>query len=292
MFGEEAVVDQAAHGQGRRAAEDGGRRPGHQSLPGHPAGAGHAAARPRQPDRAPDRRPSDRRQRLTAAQSAKDGGADIYYVAAPLTFSQEVAAESLVLPQEVKFGEPFQAKVVAWSLKDTQGRLSLFRNSEFLGSQVVRLSAGKNVFSYRQSLEQSGIHVYQAALEVEGDTIEDNNRAVGTIVVRGRPQVLLADKDKGHAPSLAGALRSQNIDVTVVEPARRPRDIAGPPEVRRGDPVQRLLAEAHRRPDGAASATTSATTAAGSSWSAARRASVSAATTGRRSRKRCPSPWR
>src|SRR5262249_32545340 len=42
---------------------------------------------------------------LAAAQSTKDSGADIYYVAAPLTFSQEVAAEAMVLPQEVKFGE-------------------------------------------------------------------------------------------------------------------------------------------------------------------------------------------
>ena len=164
---------------------------------------------------------------LAAAQAAKDRGTDLYYVAAPLTFSQEVVAESLVLPQEVKFGEPFQARVVAWSLKDTEGRLSLFRNGEFLGSQVVRLSAGKNVFSYRQSLDTSGIHVYQAALEVEGDTIEDNNRAVGTVVVRGKPQVLLADKERSHAQSLAGALRSQNIDVTVVDPAGVPKDVAG-----------------------------------------------------------------
>jgi uncharacterized membrane protein len=164
---------------------------------------------------------------LTGAQAAKNAGADIYYVAAPLTFTQEVVAESLVLPQEVKFGEPFQAKVVAWSHKDTQGRVSLFRNGEFLGSQIVRLSAGKNVFAYRQSLDNSGIHVYQAAIEVDGDTIEENNRAVGTVVVRGRPQVLLAEKDRSHAQSLAAALRSQNIDVTVVEPAGIPKDIAG-----------------------------------------------------------------
>ena len=164
---------------------------------------------------------------LTAAQGAKDAGIDIHYVSAPLTFSQEVVAEALLLPQEVKFGEPFQAKVVAWSLKETQGRLSLFRNGEFIGSQVVRLTAGKNVFSYRQSLDSSGIHVYQASIEVDGDTIEENNRSVGTVVVRGRPQVLVADKDKSHAASLAGALRSQNIDVTVVEPAGIPQDIAG-----------------------------------------------------------------
>jgi Ca-activated chloride channel homolog len=164
---------------------------------------------------------------LAGAQAAKNAGADIYYVAAPLTFSQEVVAEAMVLPQEVKYGEPFQAKVVAWSHKETQGRVSLFRNGEFIGSQIVRLAAGKNVFSYRQSLDNSGIHVYQAAIEVDGDTIEDNNRAVGTVVVRGRPQVLLAEKDRSHAQSLAAALRSQNIDVTVVEPAGIPKDIAG-----------------------------------------------------------------
>jgi Ca-activated chloride channel homolog len=164
---------------------------------------------------------------LAGAQAAKNAGADIYYVAAPLTFTQEVVAESMVLPQEVKFGEPFQAKLVAWSHADTQGRVSLFRNGEFLGSQIVRLSKGKNVFAYRQSLDQSGIHVYQAAIEVDGDTIEENNRAVGTVVVRGRPQVLLADKDRSHAQSLAAALRTQNIDVTVVEAGGIPKDLAG-----------------------------------------------------------------
>jgi uncharacterized membrane protein len=164
---------------------------------------------------------------LAGAQAAKDAGTDLYYVAAPLTFTQEVVAEALVLPQEVKYGEPFQAKVVAWSYKETQGRLSLFRNGEFLGSQVVRFSAGKNVFSYRQALDASGIHVYQAAIEVDGDTIEENNRAVGAVVVRGRPQVLLAEKDRSHAQSLAAALRSQNIEVTVVEPPGIPTELAG-----------------------------------------------------------------
>lgn len=164
---------------------------------------------------------------LAVAQAAKDAGADIYYVPAPLTFPQEVVVESMVLPQEVKFGEPFQAKVVAWSQAEAQGRLSLYRNSEFLGSQVVRLSPGKNVYTYRQSLEQSGIHVYQAALDVDGDTIEENNRAVGTLVVRGRPQVLLAEKDRAQAQALAAALRSQHVDVTVVEPEKIPKDMAG-----------------------------------------------------------------
>jgi Ca-activated chloride channel homolog len=164
---------------------------------------------------------------IAVAQAAKEAGADVYYVPAPLTFKQEVVVESMVLPVEVKFGEPFQAKVVAWSQADTQGRLSLYRNGEFLGSQVVRMTAGKNVYTYRQALEQSGIHVYQAAIEAEGDTIEENNRAVGTVVVRGRPQVLLAEKDRAQGQTLAAALRAQHVDVEVVEADRIPKDMAG-----------------------------------------------------------------
>src|SRR5207245_9384579 len=97
-------------------------------------------------------------QAVAGAQAAKESGADIFYVPAPLTFDQEVVAESLVLPQEVKYGEPFQARVVAWSLKDTQGRLSLFRNGEFLGSQVVRLPARSHAFRCRPALDASGTH--------------------------------------------------------------------------------------------------------------------------------------
>ena len=187
---------------------------------------------------------------LAVAQAAKDAGADIWYVPAPLTFKQEVVVESMLLPREVKFGEPFQAKVVAWSQAETQGRLSMFRNGEFLGSQVVKLNAGKNVFAYRQSLEQSGIHVYQAALDVEGDIIEENNRAVGTVVVRGRPQVLLVEKDKSQAQALTAALRAQHVDVELVEAERIPKDAAGSAEVRRGHPLQRLLAQDDEEADG------------------------------------------
>ncbi|MFQ5521202.1 MAG: VWA domain-containing protein, partial [Candidatus Methylomirabilia bacterium] len=164
---------------------------------------------------------------LAAAQAAKKMDVDIYYVPLALTFPQEVVVESLLLPSEVKFGEPFYAKVVAWTQRDTEGRLSLYRNGEFVGSQAVRLTAGKNVFAYRQSLEQSGIHVFQAAIEVQGDTIAENNRALGTVVVRGRPKVLLAEKDRARAQALSAALRAQHIDVDVREAQAIPRDTPG-----------------------------------------------------------------
>jgi uncharacterized membrane protein len=228
VFGEEAVVDQPLRPTAKIERPQ-AHVPGRGTNLAQALQLGLATAPPGQANRfvlLTDGR-QNQGNALAVAQAAKDAGADIYYVPAPLTFPQEVVVESMVLPQEVKFGEPFQAKVVAWSQAETQGRLSLYRNGEFLGSQVVRLSPGKNVYTYRQSLEQSGIHVYQAALDVDGDTIEENNRALGTLVVRGRPQVLLAEKDRSQAQALAAALRSQHVDVTVVEAAQIPKDMAG-----------------------------------------------------------------
>ncbi len=228
VFGEEAVVDQPLRTTSKLERPQ-SQVPGRGTNLAQALQLGLATAPPGQANRFVLL--TDGRQNmgnaLAVAQAAKDAGADIYYVPAPLTFPQEVVLESMVLPQEVKFGEPFQAKVVAWSQAEAQGRLSLYRNGEFLGSQVVRLAPGKNVYTYRQSLEQSGIHVYQAAIDVEGDTIEENNRAIGTLVVRGRPQVLLAEKDRTQAQALAAALRSQHVDVTVVEADKIPKDMAG-----------------------------------------------------------------
>ena len=91
---------------------------------------------------------------------------------------------------------------------------------------MVHLNAGKNVLTYRQSLEQAGVHVYQALVEVEGDVIEENNRAIGITVVRGKPQVLLVDKEEAQAQNLASALRSQYIDVRLVGPEGLPSTMA------------------------------------------------------------------
>ena len=161
------------------------------------------------------------------AQAVKAAGADLHYIASQITAEQEVIAEEIILPREVKFGEPFQARVVAWSHGENAARISLFRNGQFLGSQRVKLVAGRNIFSYRQALDREGVQVYQAAIEADADTVEQNNRALGTVLVHGRPQVLLADRDKGNAASLAAALRSQQLEVTLVEPDGIPKTMDG-----------------------------------------------------------------
>ena len=162
---------------------------------------------------------------LAVAQAAKDAGADIYYVPAPLTFKQEVVVESMVLPAEVKFGEPFQAKVVAWSQAETQGRLSLFRNGEFLGSQVVT-----------PQRRQERLHLPAVARAERHPRLPGRHRGRGRHhrgeQPRGghgggaRPARRCSSprRTANQAQALAAALRAQHVDVTVVEPDRIPKD--------------------------------------------------------------------
>jgi len=151
-----------------------------------------------------------------AAERARAEGADIY--AAPLKnkYAGEVLVERLVVPQEVKFGESFMVRVVAWSAKDATGRISLYRDGEFVGAQPVKLSAGKNVFAYQQSIDQGGFHIFQARLGAPDDVIEENNRGVGLVAVRGRPRVLYVEKDRDQGANLLNALRAQNLQVEMV----------------------------------------------------------------------------
>ena len=160
---------------------------------------------------------------LEAAEASKAEGVDIYSLPLRQTFEREVVVERMILPQEVKEGEAFILKIVAWSAKEGRAHLSLFRGGSFVGSQKVRLKPGKNVFTYQQGLEEQGFHLYQVRLEAEGDSIEENNRAIGVVAVRGRPQVLYVEKDREQGQHLVKALQAQGIQVELVGPEGLPK---------------------------------------------------------------------
>lgn len=151
-----------------------------------------------------------------AAQRAQIEGADIDVVPLRSDHPAEALVERLVVPQEVKFGESFLVRIVAWSAKEASGRLSLYRDGEFVGAQPVKLTSGKNVFSYQQSIDQGGFHIFQARLETPDDPLQENKRGVGVVAVRGRPRVLYVEKDRDQGANLLRALRTQNLQVEMV----------------------------------------------------------------------------
>jgi hypothetical protein len=93
----------------------------------------------------------------------------------------------------------------------------LYRNEQLLGEQKVELAAGKNLFSFPQTLTEPGFYSYDLRLEAAGDMTPQNNRASSFTNVRGEPRVLLVSADPEADKPLAAALQSERLDVKATD---------------------------------------------------------------------------
>jgi len=102
----------------------------------------------------------------------------------------------------------------------------LFRDEQFLGEQKVDLSAGKNLFTFPQTLPKPGFYKYDVQVDVPGDPLPQNNRAASFAAVRGKPRILLVSADPEQDRQLAAALKSPTLEVVVVSAKDFPGTIA------------------------------------------------------------------
>ena len=188
---------------------------------------------------------------LAVAQAAKDAGADIYYVPAPLTFKQEVVVESMVLPVggEVRRALPGQG-----------GGVEPGRHA---GAPVALPERGVPRLPGRAPHRgQERLHVPTVARAERHPRLPGAHRGRGRHDRREQP---LARHDRGARPAapccsprrIAPRARrspppsaSQHIDVELVEADRIPKDLAGLQKYDGDHPVQRLVAEDDQEADG------------------------------------------
>ncbi len=172
--------------------------------------------------------PADRTRRLVlltdgeetrgdAAEQAlltRDEDLDLLVVRLEGSDAPEVLLEDLLGPSEVEEGATFELKVVARADQDTKGVVRLYRNEAYLGERPVELSGGPStVLAFRQVAGEPGLSRYRAVIEVDPsiDGRPENNRVLTTVLVAGRPKVLLVDRDPASAVHLATALRGEGL---------------------------------------------------------------------------------
>jgi uncharacterized membrane protein len=152
----------------------------------------------------------------------------------PVRYSRrgEIAVERLVLPGNIRRGQPFDLKVVINNIREPAagdpgvvgGRLTIRKRlgeqSEVIVDDPVKLPPGKRVFTVRQQMDAAGFYTYEAAFtpaRPEDDTFPQNNRATAFAHVRGKGQVLLIEDfdNPGEHERLLQALRRENLEVSV-----------------------------------------------------------------------------
>lgn len=162
----------------------------------------------------------------TAALSARASGVSIDVAPMGKRGVQDVAVQRLATPSEVKKSQAFEVKVFLESDKAGPSTIRLFRNDQFLGEQTIDLEAGKNLLAFPQSLSEPGFYHYDVRVEVAGDAVPQNNRAIGFTHVRGVPRILIVSNSPEADAPLAAALRSTELELKVVDVSLFPETLA------------------------------------------------------------------
>jgi Mg-chelatase subunit ChlD len=170
------------------------------------------------------------------------------------TFDQDKTAEvrvvGLTVPDDLKVGQPYEVTAEVWSTEAQSATLSL-QQDEFPNglepSKTVELREGKNLVKFKSDAKHAGATTYRLRLaKVEHDTEKQNNEAVMTAPVKGRPNVLYVEggilREPGSSSYLQKALEHENIDVTVRGPTGIP---SNPKELEKYDLVMVSDVPAH-----------------------------------------------
>jgi Ca-activated chloride channel homolog len=162
------------------------------------------------------------------------------------TFDQDKTSEvrvvGVTVPDDLKVGQPYDVTAEVWSTEAQTVTLSL-QQDEFPNGlepqKTVDLREGKNLIKFKSDAKHAGSTTYRLRLaKVEHDTEKQNNEAVMTAPVKGKPNVLYVEggilREPGSAGYLQRALEHENIDVTVRGPAGIP---SNPKELEKYDLV-------------------------------------------------------
>src|SRR4029077_7942670 len=119
-------------------------------------------------------------------------------------------------PPKLKKGQAFEIKIFVQADQAQTATVRLYRNEQFLGEQKVELSAGKNLFTFPQTLPDPGFYSYDVRVDAPGDPLPQNNRASGFATVRGEPRILIVSADPEQAKQLDPALSSSRLEIKLV----------------------------------------------------------------------------
>jgi uncharacterized membrane protein len=163
---------------------------------------------------------------MNAVAAARPLGVSIDVIPLGATRGHDVSVQKLGLPGNLKKGQTFEVKIFAQADTAQPATVRLYRNDKLLGEQKVQLAAGKNLFTFPQTLNDPGFYSYDVVVEGTDDQVAQNNRAASFTSVRGEPKILLVSSDPKEDATLADALRSTKLEVRVADVAGFPTTLA------------------------------------------------------------------
>jgi CheY-like chemotaxis protein len=122
------------------------------------------------------------------------------------------------LPRQIDSAESFEIRGAVESWREAPARLRLLRDGVLSAERELRLNAGSNEVSFRDTLSERGNHRYELLVDSADDTLAENNLLQGVVEVKGPPRVLLLSAQKDSQRVLARVLQVQGYAVVEAAP--------------------------------------------------------------------------
>jgi uncharacterized membrane protein len=163
---------------------------------------------------------------MSALLAAKPLGVTVDVIPMGVSRPNDVSVQKVQLPPRLKKAQSFEVKIFVQAEAPQGATVRLYLNDQPLGEQKVQLAAGKNLFTFPQTLTNAGFYSYDVRLDAPGDPLPQNNRATGFTTVQGDPRILVVSADPEQDRQLAGALRSSRLEINLVDVNHLPATLA------------------------------------------------------------------
>ncbi|MCA9068773.1 MAG: VWA domain-containing protein [Planctomycetaceae bacterium] len=162
--------------------------------------------------------------------AATRNGCPVNVIPLPTRDDPEVQLSDVIVPAQVRQGEPFFVEVVVQSNHETSAKVDVFRDDVRVESgkegTTFQLKKGENRFRIRQTIEDKRQVDFAVQVRSDNDTRLDNNEARGLVFAAGKPSVLVIDQQPEQADSFRWALQEQDLQVEVRPPQGLPTELA------------------------------------------------------------------
>jgi uncharacterized membrane protein len=163
---------------------------------------------------------------ISAVLAAKPLGVTVDVLPMGVSRPNDVSVQKVQVPPRLKRNQAFEVKIFIQADAAQTATVRLYRNDQFLGEQKVELSAGKNLFSFPQTLSEAGFYSYDVRVDAPGDPLPQNNRASGFANVVGEPRILVISNDPEQDQQLAASLKTSKLEVNLVGLKNFPASLA------------------------------------------------------------------
>lgn len=164
---------------------------------------------------------------IDSAYDSRDQGIRIDVLPVLKENTEETAIDDIVVPREVKLGEPFIIKTILTSSINQKVRLDIFQDDEKIISQELPVRYGKNLSLFSITPNKPGFHKFRVEIFPQRDSRIENNVIEAFTVVEGPPKILYAYNPKSGYGKVLTALKTQGINLEVVSPGSLPDTMVG-----------------------------------------------------------------